>query len=153
MVAMGIRRVIASAVAGLLLAACGELLNPPTPPLLRNVTAQGGWWNGGCPPRDAVEARLNAASPEALSPELTERLVRQFPVGGDAGRLERTLRDQGFQQVRAPCATAPAIRLAEFRQRGGGFYGPYPIFAQVAWEQNGAGRLVWVKGTVAFTGP
>lgn len=152
MIAKRIRRVISSAVAGLLVAACGEPLDPPTPLLLRNVTAHGGWWNGGCPPRDAAEARLNAASPEALSPELTARLAQQFPVGSDAGLLERTLRDQGFQQVSAPCATAPPIRLAQFRQRGGGFYGPYPIFAQIAWEQNGAGRLVWTKGTVAFTG-
>jgi hypothetical protein len=147
------QRVITAAAAGLFLAACGgEPPSPATPPLLRDVSAQGGWWNGGCPPRDAAEARLNATSPEALSPELTERLAQEFAVGSDAGRLERALRDQGFQ-VRAPCATVPAIRLAEFRQTGGGFYGPYPVFAQVAWEQDDAGRLVWAKGHVAFTGP
>ena len=89
---------------------------------------------------------------EAISPELTERLARQFPVGSDAARLERALRDQGFQPT-APCPTAPAIRHAEFRQEGGGFYGPYPIFAQIAWEQDDAGLLRWVKSSVSYTGP
>lgn len=90
-------------------------------------------------------------SREALSPELTERLAHQFPTGSDAGQLERSLLSQGFRVIRAPCPTAPAIHLAEFRQTGGGFFA-YPIFAQVAWEQNDAGRLVWTKGSVTFTG-
>lgn len=140
-------------VVGLLaLGGCADKLTPPTPPLLQNVSAAGGWWNGGCPPRNATEAQLFEQSREALSPELMERLTRQFPVGSDASQLEHNLNEQGFT-FRLPCDGHSAIHLGEFRQRGGGFYGPYPIFAQIAWEQNNAGEIMWIKGTVAFTGP
>ena len=91
-------------------------------------------------------------SREALSPELMERLARQFPAGSDASQMERILKEQGFS-LRLPCDGLSAIRLGEFRQKGGGFNGPYPVFAQIAWEQNNAGRIMWTKGTVSFTGP
>jgi hypothetical protein len=140
-------------VVGLLaLGGCADQLTPPTPPLLQNASAAGGWWNGGCPPRDATEAQIFEPSREALSPELMERLTRQFPVGSDASRLERNLKEQGFS-LRLPCDGLSAVHLGEFRQRGGGLYGPYPIFAQIAWEQDDAGRIMWTKGTVSFTGP
>jgi hypothetical protein len=146
-----IQRAIMTAAAGPLLAGCDAPLDPPTPPLLINVSARGGWWEGGCPPRNAAQARHMPPSQEALSPELTERLAQQFPAGSDAGRMEGALRGQGFR-VSAPCASDPAIHLAEFRQRGGGLF-VYPIFAQIAWEQSDAGRILWTKGHVAFTGP
>jgi hypothetical protein len=135
----------------LALGGCGDQLTPPTPPLLENVKAAGGWWNGGCPPRDATEAELFEPSREALSPQLMERLTRQFPVGSDASRLERGLAEQGFS-LRLPCDGLRGIRLGEFRQTGGGFLA-YPIWAQIAWEQDDAGRIMWTKGTVSFTGP
>ena len=91
-------------------------------------------------------------SREALSPQLMERLTRQFPAGSDASRLERTLKKQGFS-LRRPCDGLSTIHQGDFRQKGGGFYGPYPIWAQIAWEQDDAGRIMWAKGTVAFTGP
>jgi hypothetical protein len=81
-----------------------------------------------------------------------ERLAREYPVGSDASRLERNLKEQGFS-LSHPCDGLSTIHRGEFRQRGGGFYGPYPIFAQIAWEQDAAGRIQWAKGTVAFTGP
>ena len=142
------------AVAWFALAGCAESdsLTPPTPPLLRNVSATGGWWNAGCPPTDATEARLYEPSEEALSPELTQRLTRQFPEGSDANRLVQTLKEQGFD-FHSPCKGLPAIHLSEFRQSGGQLFGPYPIWAQVVWEQDDAGRIMWTKGTVAFTGP
>lgn len=140
-------------IAGLVaLGGCADQLTPPTPPLLENVNAAGGWWNGGCPARDSTEEQLFEPSQEALSPQLMERLTRQFPAGSDASRLERTLKEQGFS-LRVPCDGFPAIHLGEFRQTGGGFYGPFPIWAQIAWEQDDAGRLKWTKGTVSFTGP
>lgn len=146
-------RPLSHLVLGLLaLGGCAEPLTPPTPPLLQNVSAAGGWWNGGCPPRDATEAQLFEPSREALSPELMSRLKRQFPAGSDANRLVRSLTEQGFS-VHRPCEGLPAIQLGEFRQKGGGFYGPYPVWAQIAWEQDSAGRIMWTKGTVAFTGP
>src|SRR5690349_2691930 len=91
-----------------------DSLTPPTPPLLEGVSGPGGWWNGGCPPGNAAEAQLFPSSEEALSPELMERLGRQFPAGSDANRLERALRDQGFTLV-AACNGHPSIRRAEFR--------------------------------------
>ena len=148
MVLGGLQRTIMISAVGIVLVACSEPLEPPTPPLLVNVSGRGGWWEGGCPPRDSADP-----SQEALSPELTARLAQQFPAGSDAALLERALRSQGFRIRGRPCPTAPAIRLAEFRQRGGGFSGPYPIFAHVAWEQDDGGRLVWAKGHVQFTGP
>ena len=81
-----------------------------------------------------------------------ERLTRLFPNGSDASRLERSLKEQGFR-LSSPCSGLPAIHRGEFRQTGGGFYGPYPIFAQIVWEQNDMGRIVWSKGTVSYTGP
>lgn len=142
---------LAAALASVPLTGCAEDVSPPTPPLLTDVTARGGWWNGGCPARNANEARLYDPSQEALSPELTARLQRQFPVGSNARQLERALRGQGFGPGET-CANAPAVRNTQFRQSGGGFFGPYPIYASVAWEERN-GRIVWTKGSVAFTGP
>ncbi|MVZ97884.1 hypothetical protein EUU23_09200 [Sphingorhabdus sp. IMCC26285] len=131
---------------------CADKVTPPTPPLLQNVSAAGGWWNAGCPPRDATEAEFFEPSQEALSPELMERLSREFPVGSDASRLERNLKEQGFS-FSLPCDGLSAIHLGEFSQNGGGFNGPYPIFAQIVWEQDDAGKILWTKATVSFTGP
>lgn len=140
---------MAVALAVLPLAAC-EDFSPPTPPLLIGVSARGGWWEGGCPALSGDEVGLRDPALEALSPELTERLRSQFPVGSDARRLERSLRDQGFGAV-VPCANAPAVRKMEFRQSVDGFFGPRPgIYASVAWEER-RGRIMWTKGHVAFS--
>lgn len=145
---VGFMRYAAVVVAGILLAGCDDGLEPATPPILRNVTAGGGWWNGGCP----SHYKALSGDHEALSPELTQRLAKGFPTGSEAVLLKEALRSQGFR-MQERCATEPSIRLAEFRQTGGRFYGPYPVFAQVTWKQDDAGRLVWSKGHVAFTGP
>lgn len=149
---MSVRSLALVCAALLATSGCGDPLTPSTPPLLDKVTAVGGWWNGGCPPTDALEAELNEPSREALSPELMERLSTQFPAGSPARRLEQSLKEQGFS-IKSPCDDLPAIRLGEFRQSGGGFYGPYPVWSQIAWEQDTAGKILWTKGTVAFTGP
>lgn len=131
----------------LFLAGC--TLSPETPPLLNGVTAGGGgWWNGGCPQSESAPAGMS----EALSPELTARLKEAFPAGGSAINLENALRQQGFGKV-TPCDEEPSVRTSIFRQTGGGFFGPYPIFAVVAWKQDEEGRILWTKGHVAFTGP
>jgi hypothetical protein len=135
--------------AALTLAGCGGVtpLDPPTPPLLQEVGGAGGWWNGGCPP-DSPSQR---PEDEALSPELTERMRRAFPPGSDARRLEATLRNQGFHFRSDTCSSD--VRVAEFGQTGGGFAGPYPMFAQIAWSEGADRRLLWIKSTVSFTGP
>lgn len=142
---------LAGAAALLGMQGCDSSLEPPTPPLLRDVTAAGGWWDGGCPPRDATDEILHTGR-EALSPELDSRLRQQFPAGSEARRLVQELRAQGFRAT-APCENDASIHHAEFRQSGGGFAGPYPIFASVAWKEDARGRIAWTKASVSFTGP
>lgn len=134
------------ALATAFLAGCGQdaPLNPPTPAFLENPGRNdGGTWEAGCPPDPASEA---------LSPNLIERLTRQFPRGSEARRLETMLLANGFRMRERLCPNAPSIRLAEFRQTGGSPFGPNPAFAQVAWDQDAAGRLLWIKALVQYTG-
>lgn len=122
----------------------GAPLNPPTPAFLENPGRNdGGTWEAGCPPDPASEA---------LSPDLIERLTRQFPRGSEARRLEAMLVANGFRMRERHCPNAPSIRLAEFRQTGGSPFGPNPAFAQVAWDQDAAGHLLWIKALVQYTG-
>jgi hypothetical protein len=139
--------------AALFLPCCdaGAPLDPPTPAFLENPGRNdGSWWDGGCPPRTEAESGRNPAQ-EALSPALVERLARQFPIGSDAQPLEVMLRANGFRMEALPCPNAPSIRLAEFRQTGGSLVGPSPAFAQVAWDQDAAGHLLWIKALVQYT--
>ena len=126
----------------------GVPLTPPTPPLLENARAAGGWWSGGCPPKDEFEK----ASEEAKSPEVEDRLRMQFPPGTPANLLRSALLLQGFSFI-DDCPNDLSIKRATFQQNGGGFFGPYPAFAIVAWKIDGEDRIIWTKGTVAYTGP
>lgn len=119
----------------------------PMPPLLRGATAAGGGWYGGCPPANEVE-RQSMAGPEAISPELNQRLNAQFPDGTPATKLVSALVSQGFAQT-APCANDKTIRHAVFR----GGRSIFETWAEVAWKEDSDGRIVWVKGSVAYTGP
>lgn len=125
-------------------------LDPPTPPILEGATAGGGRDSGGCPPQpDAVSmTKLD----EAASPEVRNRLAHQFPPGTPERVLETTLAKQGFITAKA-CESDPSIHRATFSQRGGGFWGPYPAFAWVAWKVDAEGKVVWTKANVAYTGP
>ena len=142
------------AIATALLVGCGQgaALEPPTPAFLENPGRNdGGWWDAGCPPRTEAEAGRDPAE-EALSPDLIARLTRQFPRESDARRLEEMLLANGFHLQATPCSNAPSIRLAEFRQTGGSPFGPNPAFAQIAWDQDAAGRILWIKALVSYTG-
>lgn len=130
----------------LVLAGCSA--SPATPPLLEGVTSQGGWWSNGCPEKEGAQPRTS----EALSPELTARLRREFPSGTPAATLEMSLRRQGFGQIRE-CDGEPSVRTATFRERGGGLFQLYSTFAVVAWKQDETGKILWTKGHVDFTGP
>lgn len=126
-------------------------LFPPTPPLLRGARTGGGWWNGGCPyPGDTVEPTSQMTG-EATSPDLSERLARRFPPGSDAAALEQALLEAGLQPGRT--CEKHSIRSAEFRQEGGGFFGPYPMDATVAWKIMSDGRVLWTKGRVLYRAP
>jgi hypothetical protein len=134
------------------LAGCEARLIPPTPPILSGASAGGGWSLAGCPPANNTERSLMRGGPEALSPQLDERLNARFPAGASGAGLESFLRSQGFVTL-GFCANDSSIERMQFRQTGGGFYGPYPAFALVAWKVDDRGRVTWIKGYVAYTGP
>ena len=123
-------------------------LKPPTPALLANAQAGDQLI---CPPHNPEEAIL-ARPPQSGSPQVEARLARQFPAGVDEGRLVATLRAQGFRLVQE-CDNDPTIHDATFAQEGGGFWGPYPVYADIAWKVDQADKIVWTKADVAYTGP
>ena len=131
------------------LAACAAV-RPPTPAILRGAEAAGGWDSGGCPPRP--EEMAFAKGPEARSVGVEQRLIAAFPAGTPEPILINRLSQQGFSMGSA-CENAPSIHRAYFRQTGGGFYGPFPISAALAWKVDGNDRIVWFKAFVAYTGP
>ena len=134
-------------VASLVVCAGCATLTPATPPLLRGVTAgHGSWASGGCPP-----TRFDPPLPEASSPELAERLRSQFPPGTPSQVLVEDLRGQGFVAT-SPCENDKSIHRMIFSQEGGSILPPFPVSAAVAWKEDAAGRIVWTKGQVEFTG-
>lgn len=120
-------------------------LEPATPPLLREVTAVGGWMSEGC----LKSPNGTLFRPEALSPELMSRLQADFPPGSDAEQLRSAVLAQGFHMGK-PCADDPSIVHATFRQTGGDL-SRLPIVATIAWKAA-HGRIVWTKGFVDFRG-
>jgi hypothetical protein len=88
---------------------------------------------------------------EAISPELSERLARRFPSGSDAAVLEQALFHDGFRPGRT--CQKHSTRSADFLQEGGGFFGPYPMVATVAWKVANDGRILWTKGRVFYFAP
>ncbi|KMO22135.1 hypothetical protein QR78_07565 [Methylobacterium indicum] len=124
-------------------------LVPATPSLLQDVRAGSGWASMGCPQPTSPSF---ASMSEALSPDLTPRLDALFPPGSDADALQTVLVAQGFGDI-ATCKDDPSIHHTAFRQTGGGFAGPYPIFAVVAWRRSEDGRVAWMKGFVSYLAP
>jgi hypothetical protein len=128
------------------------LLNPPTPPLpslLKGATAHGGYF-GACPPANATEA-VAMHGDSAASPELTQRLAQEFPVGSSASRLSDALSEQGFR-LSPSCPSDPSIHIARFDQTGGSMFA-FPMIAVIFWKGDERDAIVWAKGFVAFTGP
>jgi hypothetical protein len=119
----------------------------PLPPLLKHVTAKGGWY-GACPPRNQQEEQSRLRSGEALSPELNQRLAEQFPPGSSGPELSRFLMSQGFKQLES-CENDTAIHRAYYDGPISGVL--LNINANVYWktEEN---TIVWTKGFVAYGG-
>ena len=141
---------IIAAVFGLKGFASAESPEPRLPPLLRNVTAQGGRW-GACPPRNESEASLQKILPLAVSPELNQRLLSEFPPGSTEDRLIEELSKQGFTML-PPCKNDQSIHSAVFQQHGAGLFSSFPITANIFWKVDHANAVVCTKGFVAFTG-
>jgi hypothetical protein len=123
-------------------------VDPPTPPLLQDATATGGWSSGGCPPTYEFEKTAD----ESKSPEIVSRLKAQYPPGTPSKVLVDALLAQHFTVI-ARCSNDASIKRAIFRQTGGGFFGPYPAFANVAWKVDANDRIVWTKAAISYTGP
>jgi len=140
------------AVGILLFSACDMSVppHPPRPPLLVNVTAGSGWW-GACPPATNTEAQMIQTSGKlALSPELDQRLLNEFPPRSNESRIIEALIKQGFEML-PPCKTDQAIhRAGSMQHEGGGL--TYRIRADVFWKVDQSNAIVWTKGFVAYDG-
>ena len=128
----------------------GLPLEPPTPPILHKASAGGGW-SSACPPENDTEARFRDKTGKlAISPEFDARLMRDFPAGTTEATLIEALTSQGFI-VLGPCRSEPAIRMASFRQHGGGLY-VYPMMATAYWKVDEVNVVEWTRGFVSFHG-
>lgn len=105
---------------------------------------------GPLAPQSEEEARLQRDQSLALSPELQERLVHEFPPGSGEQRLVLALREQGFILL-PPCKGDRSIRSAAFNQHGGGLIWD-PLTAKVFWKVDDRGKIVWTKGFAWYTG-
>jgi hypothetical protein len=102
-----------------------------------------------CPlPKDWPES----AKPKPVAPtEFDRRLAREFPVGTAQATVVSSIKGMGFVIV-GPCDEDHSIKFARFDQTG---YGPYlfPLTAFVFWKDDATHRIVWVRGSVSYTGP
>lgn len=126
---------------------CSGAVSPPLPPLAVGATTTGGS-NFLCEPGPEQGSTPATAS---HSPEINQRLVRDFPPGSPAVLLRRSLVRQGFT-MHGFCSPDHRVQWAEFRQRGGNGITAMPAFVTVYWKEDGAARLVWATGDIAFTG-
>jgi len=137
----------------LILAACDLTARPepPLPPLLVNVTAGGGWW-GACPPKTKTEEDMIRSwkGQLALSPELNERLTKEFPPGTDESQLIGLLTKQGFE-MQPSCSNDQSIHRASFTQHGGSGFA-YRMLADIFWKVDERNAIVWTKGFVMNNG-
>ena len=128
---------------------CCNPLKPPIPPFLRDADENSGsWWSAGCPVEDAS---FEHADDEASAPNVVQRLYRRFPPGTPASALVQFLSSQGLQLI-GSCDNGPSVLRARFAQ-GDMILPPfYPMDAIIAWKQDKASRIVWIKAMVEWTG-
>lgn len=119
------------------------------PALLAHATAGSGWASA-CPGRNDNEREMMARSKLAVSPELSDRLSRQFPLGSPASALKEELSTDGFEAPSA-CEADPTIMGAAFFQKGSGLL-PYDVNASVYWKADGDGKIIWTKGFIFYMG-
>ncbi len=98
-------------------ASCSSTGQTVVPPLLRGVTAQGGWW-GACPPSSETEQESRRIMGQlAISPEFNSRLESAFPPGSAERDMLSSLSAQGFV-LSDPCKADSTIRIASFHADG-----------------------------------
>ena len=131
------------------LAVTGCTSTKDLPALLAHATAGSGWASA-CPGRNDNERAMMAGRKFAVSPELSDRLSRQFPPGSPASALKEELSTDGFQAPSA-CEADPTIMGAAFFQKGSGLFA-YDVNASVYWQADGDGKIIWTKGVIFYTG-
>jgi hypothetical protein len=114
------------------------------PPMLRSVTAGG--QGDPCHP-DPLWENMPAESPSRPrgSPELNERLEREFPQGSSEENLIRALYRRGFKEL-AKCENDQSIRRAWFHR-----VFPIEMNVVVYWKTDPQNALVWTRGHVWYT--
>ncbi|MDN8618957.1 hypothetical protein [Variovorax ginsengisoli] len=117
------------------------------PVILRGATSGSGY-DSACPARSAKEAERNHKL--AISPEFNQRLLEAFPPGTAEETLTNFLAMHRFS-FHGSCDTNPLVRRASFKQKGKGLLA-YDTHAQVFWEVDVAGKLVWTKGSSVSPG-
>jgi hypothetical protein len=127
----------------------GSVWAKDLPALLAHATAGSGWASA-CPVRNDSERAIMATRKLAVSPELSDRLGRQFPPGSSASALEEELLTDGFEAP-TTCEADPTIMRATFFQKGSGSL-PYDVNASVYWKVAGDGMIVWTKGFIFYQG-
>lgn len=143
-------QVVVTATALALTAAATWAAEPPLPPLLMRAHSGTGWY-GACPVSSEAEARdRQQQGRQGISPELTEHLASAFPAGTAEATMIASLTQQGFE-LPEPCKSDTTIKRAVFNRKGSGLI-PYTTFAQVYWQTDASGRVLWTKGFIAFTG-
>ncbi len=129
-----------------IVSACSNA-NEELPAILRGVSAGSGY-SSACPVRKADE--VSSTRKLAISPELNQRLLEAFPPGATEEALKNFLLKQGFS-FHGACDIDPFVRHASFNQKGKGSLA-YRTHAQVFWEVDADGKVVWTKGVVGFSG-
>ena len=84
------------------------------------------------------------AGPLALSPELNVRLMKEFPPGSPASRLNKELVREGFR-LDAPCDEDKSIHTASYLQE---HYVLYQLQSSVYWKFDRQNKLIWTMGFV-----
>lgn len=107
------------------------------PPLVEGATSNQGVLY------DCEQDVVPESNPEfAQSPEIDQRLSKNFPPGTQSERLRVSLVRQGFE-LHGRCSSDRSISWARFR-RGG------DRVARVYWREDKNGRLIWTFGAVEF---
>jgi hypothetical protein len=139
---------IASVSVAALVTVIGGCTQVALPPLLRNVSSGGGSTDV-CPTEGGDVSNSLAMIGSASSPELDQRLQREFPPGSGEGGLVNVLIEQRFVVQATPCGTDSSIHLAIFRQTKGLFF---PTMATVWWKVDQQNNIVWTEGFVFYDG-
>ena len=86
----------------------------------------------------------------AVSPDLSDRLNRQFPPGTPASALKAELSTDGFEPPSA-CEADPTIMGTAFFRKGSGLFA-YDVSASVYWKADADGKIIWTRGFIFYAG-